>query len=107
MLFIKLCVKIIQDFKKKVIFVDVVGVDEEKEEFKEVIDFFKNLRKYIEFGVRILKGILFVGLFGIGKIFLVKVVVGEVGVLFFSILGFDFVEMFVGVGVVRVRDFFD
>lgn len=107
MLFIKLCVKIIQDFKKKVIFVDVVGVDEEKEEFKEVIDFFKNLRKYIEFGVRILKGILFVGLSGIGKIFLVKVVVGEVGVLFFSILGFDFVEMFVGVGAVRVRDFFD
>lgn len=68
----------------------------------EVVDFLKNLKKYIVLGGKIFKGVLLVGFLGIGKILLVKVVVGEVGVFFFLIFGFDFVEMFVGVGVFRV-----
>lgn len=67
----------------------------------------KDFCKFVEFGVRILKGVFLVGFLGIGKILLVKVCVGEVGVFFFSISGFDFVEMFVGVGVFCVCDLFE
>lgn len=88
-------------------FVDVVGVDEVKVEFEEVVEFFRNFVEYGKLGVYIFKGILFVGLLGIGKMFLVCVVVGEVGVIFFLILGLEFVEMFVGVGVVWVCDLFE
>lgn len=72
----------------------------------EVVDFLKNFKKYIVLGGKILKGVLLVGFLGIGKIFFVKVVVGEVGVFFFMIFGLDFVEMFVGVGVLWVCDLF-
>lgn len=107
MSFTKSRAKTIQDLKKKVTFADVAGADEEKEELKEVIDFLKNPRKYIELGARIPKGILLVGPPGTGKTLLAKAVAGEAGVPFFSISGSDFVEMFVGVGAARVRDLFD
>lgn len=107
MSFTKTRAKTIQDLKKKVTFADVAGADEEKEELKEVIDFLKNPRRYIELGARIPKGILLVGPPGTGKTLLAKAVAGEAGVPFFSISGSDFVEMFVGVGAARVRDLFD
>ncbi|WAM32054.1 ATP-dependent zinc metalloprotease FtsH [Caldicellulosiruptor naganoensis] len=107
MSFTKSRAKTIQDLKKKVTFADVAGADEEKEELKEVIDFLKNPRKYIELGARIPKGILLVGPPGTGKTLLAKAVAGEAGVPFFSISGSDFVEMFVGVGAARVRDLFE
>ncbi|MEZ0537682.1 ATP-dependent zinc metalloprotease FtsH [Caldicellulosiruptoraceae bacterium PP1] len=107
MSFSKSRAKTLQDLKKKVTFNDVAGADEEKEELKEVIDFLKNPRKYIELGARIPKGILLVGPPGTGKTLLAKAVAGEAGVPFFSISGSDFVEMFVGVGAARVRDLFD
>lgn len=91
----------------KIIFVDVVGCDEVKEEVSELVEFFCDLGKFQCLGGCILCGVLMVGLFGIGKILLVKVIVGEVKVLFFIIFGFDFVEMFVGVGVFCVCDMFD
>lgn len=72
----------------------------------EVVEFLKWFERFIVVGVKIFKGVLLVGFFGMGKMFLVKVIVGEVGVLFFFIFGFEFVEMFVGVGVLRVRDLF-
>jgi cell division protease FtsH len=90
----------------KVTFKDVAGVDEEKEELEEVIDFLKYPRKYFEIGARIPKGILLVGPPGTGKTLLAKAVAGEAKVPFFSISGSDFVEMFVGVGASRVRDMF-
>lgn len=67
----------------------------------------KIFEKFLVLGVKILKGVLLIGLLGIGKIFLVKVIVGEVGVLFFLLFGLEFIEMFVGVGVFRVRDLFN
>ncbi|AOY75160.1 ATP-dependent zinc metalloprotease FtsH [Clostridium formicaceticum] len=95
------------DDKHKTTFEDVAGLDEEKEELQELVDFLKNPRKYIELGARIPKGILMVGPPGTGKTYLTKAVAGEAGVPFFSISGSDFVEMFVGVGASRVRDLFE
>lgn len=96
-----------EDDKKKITFEDVAGLDEEKEELEELVDFLKAPRKYIELGARIPKGILMIGPPGTGKTYLTKAVAGEAGVPFFSISGSDFVEMFVGVGASRVRDLFD
>jgi cell division protease FtsH len=91
----------------KVTFADVAGLDEEKEELEEVVDFLKNPRKYNELGARIPKGILLVGPPGTGKTYISKAAAGEAGVPFFTISGSDFVEMFVGVGASRVRDLFE
>ena len=95
------------DERDKITFEDVAGLEEEKEELKEVVDFLKSPRKYIELGARIPKGILLVGPPGTGKTYLTRAVAGEAGVPFFSISGSDFVEMFVGVGASRVRDLFE
>jgi len=95
------------DEKRKVTFDDVAGADEEKEELKEIVEFLKSPKKFIELGARIPKGVLLVGPPGTGKTLLAKAVSGEAGVPFFSISGSDFVEMFVGVGASRVRDLFD
>ncbi|WP_206459935.1 ATP-dependent zinc metalloprotease FtsH [Anaerovorax sp. IOR16] len=92
---------------KKVTFADVAGLDEEKEELTEVVDFLKNPKKYVSLGARIPKGILLVGPPGTGKTYLSKAAAGEAGVPFFTISGSDFVEMFVGVGASRVRDLFE
>ncbi len=99
--------KMLQDTDKKITFADVAGLDEEKEELKEVVDFLQEPKKYIDLGARIPKGILMVGPPGTGKTYLTKAVAGEAGVPFFSISGSDFVEMFVGVGASRVRDLFE
>ncbi|KDR94918.1 cell division protease FtsH [Peptoclostridium litorale DSM 5388] len=93
--------------KNKVTFADVAGLEEEKEELQEVVDFLKSPKKYTELGARIPKGMLLVGPPGTGKTYLSKAVAGEAGVPFFSISGSDFVEMFVGVGASRVRDLFE
>ena len=93
--------------KSKVTFDDVAGVDEEKEELQEIVEFLKNPKKYTDMGARIPKGVLLVGHPGTGKTLLAKAVAGEAGVPFFIISGSDFVEMFVGVGASRVRDLFD
>ncbi len=90
-----------------VTFEDVAGVDEAKEELKEVVEFLKEPEKFISLGARIPKGVLLVGSPGTGKTLLAKAVSGEAGVPFFSISGSEFVEMFVGVGASRVRDLFD
>lgn len=92
--------------EKTVSFKDVAGVDEEKEELEEIIDFLKTPKKYADMGARIPKGVLLVGAPGTGKTLLAKAVAGEANVPFFSISGSDFVEMFVGVGASRVRDLF-
>ena len=91
----------------KVNFTNVAGLEEEKEELEEVVDFLKNPQKYTSVGARIPKGMLLVGPPGTGKTLLAKAVAGEAGVPFFSISGSDFVEMFVGVGASRVRDLFE
>ncbi|MDO4474135.1 MAG: ATP-dependent zinc metalloprotease FtsH [Eubacteriales bacterium] len=91
---------------KKVTFADVAGLQEEKEELEEIVDFLKAPKKYIQVGARIPKGVLLVGPPGTGKTLLAKAVAGEAGVPFFTISGSDFVEMFVGVGASRVRDLF-
>ena len=93
--------------KNKVMFDDVAGVDEEKEELEEIVEFLKNPTKFTEMGAHIPKGVLLVGQPGTGKTLLAKAVAGEAGVPFFIISGSDFVEMFVGVGASRVRDLFD
>ena len=93
--------------KNKVTFADVAGAEEEKEELKEIVDFLKNPKHYVDLGARIPKGVLLVGPPGTGKTLLAKAVAGEASVPFFSISGSDFVEMFVGVGASRVRDLFD
>ncbi len=93
--------------KNKVTFDDVAGVDEEKEELEEIVEFLKNPKKFTDMGARIPKGVLLVGGPGTGKTLLAKAVAGEAGVPFFIISGSDFVEMFVGVGASRVRDLFD
>ncbi|WMJ79036.1 MULTISPECIES: ATP-dependent zinc metalloprotease FtsH [unclassified Sedimentibacter] len=95
------------DPSKKITFADVAGLDEEKEELSEIVDFLKNPAKFARLGARIPKGVLLVGPPGTGKTYLSKSVSGEAGVPFFSISGSDFVEMFVGVGASRVRDLFD
>ena len=92
---------------KKVTFKDVAGLEEEKEELHEIVDFLKDPQKYVKVGARIPKGVLLVGPPGTGKTLLAKAVAGEAGVPFFSISGSDFVEMFVGVGASRVRDLFE
>ena len=95
------------DEKKKTLFSDVAGADEEKEELKEIVEFLKDPKKFNELGARIPKGVLLVGPPGTGKTLLAKAVAGEAGVPFYSISGSDFVEMFVGVGASRVRDLFE
>lgn len=99
--------KLSTDRDKKVTFAQVAGLEEEKEELEEIVDFLKSPKKYIQVGARIPKGVLLVGPPGTGKTLLAKAVAGEAGVPFFSISGSDFVEMFVGVGASRVRDLFE
>ena len=99
--------KIFKDGNTKVTFKDVAGLDEEKAELEEIVDFLKSPKKYTDLGARIPKGVLLVGPPGTGKTYISKAVAGEAGVPFFSISGSDFVEMFVGVGASRVRDLFD
>ena len=105
--FAKSRAKMVKGGEKKVTFSDVAGLDEEKQELEEVVDFLKYPRKYKELGARIPKGILLVGPPGTGKTYVSKAAAGEAGVPFFTISGSDFVEMFVGVGASRVRDLFD
>ena len=98
--------KIYAEKEKKVTFADVAGIDEAKEELKEVVEFLKNPGKFQRLGGKIPKGVLLVGVPGTGKTLLARAVAGEANVPFFSISGSDFVEMFVGVGAARVRDLF-
>ena len=93
--------------KNKITFADVAGIEEEKQELEEVVEFLKNPKKFTDMGARIPKGVLLVGHPGTGKTLLAKAVAGEAGVPFFIISGSDFVEMFVGVGASRVRDLFE
>lgn len=99
--------KMVVDEDKEINFGKVAGLEEEKEELQEVVEFLKSPRKFVEVGARIPKGLLLVGPPGTGKTLLAKAVAGEAGVPFFSISGSDFVEMFVGVGASRVRDLFE
>ncbi len=105
--FAKSKAKLVKGGDKKVTFDDVAGLEEEKQELSEVVDFLKDPRKYRELGARIPKGILLVGPPGTGKTYISRATAGEAGVPFFTISGSDFVEMFVGVGASRVRDLFD
>jgi cell division protease FtsH len=98
--------KIFAEKDKKITFADVAGIDEAKEELKEVVEFLKNPGKFQRLGAKIPKGVLLVGTPGTGKTLLAKAVAGEANVPFFSISGSNFVEMFVGVGAARVRDLF-
>ena len=93
--------------KQRINFKDVAGQKEAKEELKEVVDFLKNPRKYLQIGARIPRGVLLLGPAGVGKTLLARAVAGEANVPFFSISGSEFVEMFVGVGAARVRDLFN
>lgn len=93
-------------FKDRVMFSDVAGLKEAKQELMEVVDFLKNPKKYLEIGARIPRGVLLLGLPGTGKTMLARAVAGEANVPFFHISGSEFVEMFVGVGSARVRDLF-
>jgi len=95
------------DNQPRVMFDDVAGVEEEKQELEEVVDFLKNPKRYLELGAKIPKGVLLFGPPGTGKTLLARAVAGEAGVPFFSESGSGFVEMFVGVGASRVRDLFD
>ncbi len=99
--------KMMLENKVKTTFKDVAGIDEEKQELEEIVDFLKNGDKYLKLGAKIPKGVLLVGAPGTGKTLMAKAVAGEAGVPFFSISGSDFVEMFVGVGASRVRDLFE
>ncbi len=99
--------KMLLDSKVKTTFKDVAGIDEEKKELEEIVDFLKHGEKYLKLGAKIPKGVLLVGPPGTGKTLMAKAVAGEAGVPFFSISGSDFVEMFVGVGASRVRDLFE
>ncbi|PKM67222.1 MAG: cell division protein FtsH [Firmicutes bacterium HGW-Firmicutes-2] len=99
--------KMMLDEDKNVTFDKVAGLEEEKDELEEVVEFLKSPKKFVEVGARIPKGVLLVGPPGTGKTLLAKAVAGEAGVPFFSISGSDFVEMFVGVGASRVRDLFE
>ena len=99
--------KMLLDSKVKTTFKDVAGIDEEKKELEEIVDFLKNGEKYMKLGAKIPKGVLLVGPPGTGKTLMAKAVAGEANVPFFSISGSDFVEMFVGVGASRVRDMFE
>ena len=95
------------DKDKQLSFKDVAGLEEEKEELSEIVDFLRTPKKYVQVGARIPKGVLLEGPPGTGKTLLAKAIAGEAGVPFFSISGSDFVEMFVGVGASRVRDLFE
>jgi len=95
-----------EDTKQRITFKDVAGAKEAKEELKEIVDFLKNPKKFLDIGAQIPKGILLMGAPGTGKTLLARAVAGEAGVAFFSISGSEFVEMFVGVGASRVRDLF-
>ena len=95
------------DENKRTTFKNVAGLQEEKEELREIVDFLKSPKKYLQVGARIPKGVLLEGPPGTGKTLLARAVAGEAGVPFFSISGSDFVEMFVGVGASRVRDLFN
>ena len=95
------------DAKKRILFSDVAGADEEKEELQEIVEFLKDPAKYTKLGAKIPHGVLLMGPPGTGKTLLAKAVAGEAGVPFFSISGSDFVEMYVGVGASRVRDLFE
>lgn len=99
--------KMSREGENTVTFAKVAGLQEEKEELEEIVDFLKSPKKYIQVGARIPKGVLLVGPPGTGKTLLAKAVAGEAGVPFFTISGSDFVEMFVGVGASRVRDLFE
>ena len=99
--------KMSTDKDRKITFSQVAGLQEEKEDLEEIVDFLKEPKKYIQVGARIPKGVLLVGPPGTGKTLLAKTVAGEAGVPFFTISGSDFVEMFVGVGASRVRDLFE
>ena len=99
--------KLSDDKDKKITFEEVAGLEEEKEDLQEIVDFLKNPQKYTRVGARIPKGVLLVGPPGTGKTLMAKAIAGEAGVPFFSISGSDFVEMFVGVGASRVRDLFE
>jgi len=99
--------RMLTEERKKIMFSDVAGIDEAKEEVLEIIEFLKEPRKFQKLGGRIPKGVLVVGPPGTGKTLLAKAIAGEAGVPFFSISGSDFVEMFVGVGASRVRDLFE
>jgi cell division protease FtsH len=99
--------RLISEKQNKVTFQDVAGVDEAKEELREIIDFLKDPQKFQKLGGKIPKGVLLVGPPGTGKTLLAKAIAGEANVPFFSISGSDFVEMFVGVGASRVRDLFE
>lgn len=99
--------KLGSDEKKRVLFKDVAGAEEEKEELVEIVDFLRNPAKYTKLGAKIPHGVLLVGPPGTGKTLLAKAVAGEAGVPFFSISGSDFVEMYVGVGASRVRNLFE
>ncbi|MDN5941170.1 MAG: ATP-dependent zinc metalloprotease FtsH [Nitrospira sp.] len=99
--------RLLTEERKKVLFADVAGVDEAKNEVLEIIEFLKDPRKFQKLGGRIPKGVLIVGPPGTGKTLLAKAIAGEANVPFFSISGSDFVEMFVGVGASRVRDLFE
>ncbi|HOW82593.1 MAG TPA: ATP-dependent zinc metalloprotease FtsH [Spirochaetota bacterium] len=99
--------KLNPETKQKVSFLDVAGADEAKEELKEVVDFLKEPKKFINIGAKIPKGVLLMGPPGTGKTLLARAIAGEAGVPFYSISGSDFVEMFVGVGASRVRDLFE
>ncbi len=95
-----------KDKKKKITFADVAGAEEAKEELKEIVEFLKHPKKFLDLGARIPKGVLLLGSPGTGKTLIAKAVAGEASVPFFSISGSEFVEMFVGVGASRVRDLF-
>ena len=99
--------RLLSNDRKKVMFSDVAGIDEVKEEVQETVEFLKDARKFQKLGGRIPKGVLVVGPPGTGKTLLAKAIAGEAGVPFFSLSGSDFVEMFVGVGASRVRDTFE
>ena len=99
--------KMLMDSNVKTTFKDVAGIDEERKELEEIVDFLKHSDKYVKLGAKIPKGVLLVGAPGTGKTLMAKAVAGEAGVPFFSISGSDFVEMFVGVGASRVRDLFE
>jgi cell division protease FtsH len=99
--------KLLQENKVKITFADVAGIDEAKQELKEIVDFLKDSKKYNDVGAKIPRGCLLIGSPGTGKTLLARAIAGEAGVPFFSISGSDFVEMFVGVGASRVRDMFE
>lgn len=99
--------KLLQEYKNKITFADVAGIDEAKQELTEIVDFLKSPKKYMDVGAKIPKGCLLIGSPGTGKTLLARAIAGEANVPFFSISGSDFVEMFVGVGASRVRDMFE